>query len=147
VSEQVRRRAIGDLSSYGLGAPPDGLYERFLRTGMIPTIDGRLIEALRSRRIEVVASVEGLEGSAAVLSDGRRLEADALIAATGYRRDLDPLVGHLGLLDQDGHPVVHGARTHPQAPGLYFIGFSEPLSGNMRQLRLDSRRIARAAAR
>jgi hypothetical protein len=56
-------------------------------------------------------------------------------------------VGHLGVLDQDGHPVVHGATTHPRAPGLHFIGFSEPLSGNMRQLRLDSRRIARAAAR
>jgi hypothetical protein len=29
---------------------------------------------------------------------------------------------------------------------LYFIGFSEPLSGNLRQLRLDAQKIARAVA-
>jgi putative flavoprotein involved in K+ transport len=51
------------------------------------------------------------------------------------------------VLGQSGHPLVHGAQTHPRAPGLHFIGFSEPLSGNMREIRFDARRIARAIAR
>lgn len=42
--------------------------------------------------------------------------------------------------------MVHGPVTHPDAPGLYFIGFSNPLSGNLRELGIDARRIAWAEA-
>jgi putative flavoprotein involved in K+ transport len=70
-----------------------------------------------------------------------------VIAATGYHRNLEPLVGHLGVLTADGHPAAHGAETHPQARGLHFIGFSEPLSGNLREIRFDARKIARAIIR
>ncbi|TME44273.1 MAG: hypothetical protein E6I56_12710 [Chloroflexi bacterium] len=37
--------------------------------------------------------------------------------------------------------------THPNAPGLYFIGYSNPLSGNLRELGIDAKRIARDVAR
>jgi cation diffusion facilitator CzcD-associated flavoprotein CzcO len=85
-AERIRRRAIGDLSPRGLRPPPDGLYERLLRTGMIPTTDGRFIEALRAGRIKVVPAVQSLDRAAVILADGDRLEADAVVAATGYRR-------------------------------------------------------------
>jgi putative flavoprotein involved in K+ transport len=70
-----------------------------------------------------------------------------VIAATGYRQGLEPLVGHLGVLDGRGRPVVHGARTPPGAPGLYFTGFTNPISGMFREMAIDARRIARAASR
>jgi putative flavoprotein involved in K+ transport len=57
---------------------------------------------------------------------------------------LDPLVGHLGVLDARGWPTVSGGRTTTAARGLYFIGFSNPISGNLREIGLDARRIARA---
>jgi putative flavoprotein involved in K+ transport len=145
--ELARRVRIGDLSPYGLPPPRDGVYTRLRRTGMIPTVDGAFLRAVRERRIEVVPAVERFEREAVVLEDGSRLSPEVVIAATGYRRDLEPLVGHLGVLGQSGHPLVHGAQTHPRAPGLHFIGFSEPLSGNMREIRFDARRIARAIAR
>jgi putative flavoprotein involved in K+ transport len=69
---------------------------------------------------------------------------DAVIAATGFRRGLEELVGHLGILGRHGRPVVHGPVTHPDAPDLYFIGYTNPLSGNLRELGIDGRRIARA---
>lgn len=146
-ADLVRRATIGDLSPQGLSSPPDGIYTRLQRTGMIPTIDGPFIEALREGRVVVVAAVERFERSHVVLADGSSLDPDAVIAATGYRRELEPLVGHLGVLDDDGHPAVHGRTTHPNAPGLHFVGFSEPFSGNLRELRFDARRIARAIAR
>ena len=144
--ERIRRLTIGDLTDLGLQPPPDGIYSRLRRTGMIPTADGPYIEALKTGSVQIVAAVEHFDGPAVVLSDGRHLEPDVVIAATGYRRDLEPLVGHLGVLDADGHPLADRGRTHPRAPGLYFIGFSEPLSGNLRQLRLDARQIARSIA-
>lgn len=69
-----------------------------------------------------------------------------VIAATGYHRALEGLVGHLGVLDERGHPVVRGGRTSAKAPGLYFTGFTNPISGMLRELSRDSERIARAVA-
>ena len=43
-----------------------------------------------------------------------------MIAATGYRTGLEPLVGHLGVLDDHGVPRVTDGEA---APGLRFVGF------------------------
>ncbi|MDQ3936854.1 MAG: NAD(P)/FAD-dependent oxidoreductase, partial [Actinomycetota bacterium] len=69
-----------------------------------------------------------------------------VIAATGYDRALEPLVGHLGVLDGRGRPLVACGRELPHAPGLHFVGFTDVLTGNLRELRLDARRIARRVA-
>jgi putative flavoprotein involved in K+ transport len=82
-----------------------------------------------------------------LLAGSSRLQPDAVIAATGFRRGLEGLVGPLGVLVANGRPAVHGARTHPKAPGLYFIGFSNPLSGKLREVGIDARRIAGDIAR
>jgi putative flavoprotein involved in K+ transport len=113
---------------------------------MIPTVEGPYVGAVKQGLVKVVPALERFERSSVVLADGSQLGPDAVIAATGFRRNLEPLVGHLGVLRNDGHPAVHGPQTHPSAPDLYFIGFSEPFSGNLRQLRLESRRIARRIA-
>ncbi len=142
----IRRLTIGDLTGYGLDPPPDGIYTRLKRTGMVGTVNGPYLDSVKSRAVTVVPALERFDGRAVILADGSRLNPEIVIAATGFHRDLEPLVGHLGVLTQDGHPAGHGARTHPNAPHLYFIGFSEPLSGNIRELRLVAKRIAHAIA-
>ena len=82
-----------------------------------------------------------------MLADGSRIAVDAVIAATGFRPALEGLVGHLGLLDAAGRPLVHGADTHPAAPGLYFAALSPTLSGLLRSAAADARRVASAVAR
>jgi len=49
------------------------------------------------------------------------VDPHAVVLATGYRRGLEPLVGHLGVLDAKGKPVVWGEQ--PAADGLRFIGY------------------------
>ncbi|KND45736.1 monooxygenase, partial [Streptomyces stelliscabiei] len=112
--------------------------------GAVPVQDVGLIDAVRKGRVEIVASVEGFEDGKVVLGDGTRIETDAVIAATGYRRALEGLVGHLDVLDGRGKPVVHGARFPKNAPGLYFTGFTNPISGMFRELALDAEKIAKA---
>jgi putative flavoprotein involved in K+ transport len=81
------------------------------------------------------------------LADGSQAAPEVVIAATGYRRGLEGLVGHLGVLDGRGRPVAHGSRTPPGAPGLFFTGFTNPISGMFREMAIDAGRIARAASR
>ncbi|GAA2977672.1 NAD(P)/FAD-dependent oxidoreductase [Streptomyces drozdowiczii] len=142
----MARAAVPDLSEHGLPRPDTGLYSR-VKEGAIPVQDVGLIDAVKSGRVVPVAAVESFDGDAVVLADGTRVTPDAVIAATGYRRALEPLVGHLGVLDDRGRPVVHGARTPKEAPGLYFTGFTNPISGMLRELARDAEKIAKRAAR
>ncbi|WP_432025333.1 flavin-containing monooxygenase [Streptomyces sp. 1222.5] len=142
----VGRISTPDLSAQGLPRPDTGLYTR-VKQGAIPVQDVGLIDAVRDGKVEVVAAVEAFEDGKVVLADGSRLSPDAVIAATGYTRALDGLVGHLGVLDERGRPVVHGGRTPGQATGLYFTGFTNPISGMFREMALDAGRIAKSVAK
>ncbi|MFI9425667.1 flavin-containing monooxygenase [Streptomyces achromogenes] len=142
----VGRLSTPDLSAHGLPRPDTGLYSR-VKQGAIPVQDVGLVRAVRTGGVEVVAAVEAFDGDAVVLADGSRITPDAVIAATGYIRALEGLVGHLGVLDGRGRPVVHGGRTSPKAPGLYFTGFTNPISGMLRELAIDAERIARAVGK
>jgi putative flavoprotein involved in K+ transport len=53
----------------------------------------------------VVAEIEAFDAGTVSLRSGVRVEPDVVIAATGYRRGLEPVVGHLGVLDAP-HVVV-----------------------------------------
>ncbi len=132
-----------DLSAYGLPKAGRDLYSRVLQ-GRIPVQDVGVVAAIREGRVEPVAAVEAFDGAEVVLADGSRLTPDAVVVATGYRTGLEPLVGHLGVLGERGLPVVRGAEQATASPGLWFTGFTNPISGALRELRLDAERIARA---
>lgn len=143
----LAKASIPDLSAQGLPRPGTGLYTR-ARQGAIPVQDVGLIDAVRKGRVEIVAAVEGFEDDGkVVLADGSRIAPDAVVAATGYARALEDLVGHLGVLDDRGAPVAHGARAPKDAPGLYFTGFTTPISGTLRELAIDAEKIAKAVRR
>jgi putative flavoprotein involved in K+ transport len=135
-----------DLTAYGMPRPAPDVYSRVL-VGSVPVQDVGVVDAIRARRVEPVAGVESLDGSEVVLADGRRLRPDAVVIAAGYRAALEPLVGHLGVLGPRGLPVVHGAHEPAGAPGLWFTGFGNPISGMLRELRIDAERIAAAVSR
>jgi cation diffusion facilitator CzcD-associated flavoprotein CzcO len=137
----IRRLTVGDLGDYGLTPPPEGLFARYHREHKAPTIvDRDVIDAVRGRRIGIVAGLDAFDGRAAVLADGTRLEPDAVVAATGYSCGLQRLAGHLGVLDELGAPGVHGGPA--AAPGLRFIGYA-PQPGQIGLMGLEARRVAR----
>jgi putative flavoprotein involved in K+ transport len=141
----LQRVAIGDLSGYGIARPLLSISRQFSRSDVVPISDpGAFVAGVKKHRIEVVAPVVAFDVDSVLLGDGSRIAPDVVIAATGFELGLEPLVGHLGVL-RDGRPAFHGGRSHPAAPALYFIGFANPLSGNLREIRLEARRIARAA--
>ncbi|MFI1938556.1 flavin-containing monooxygenase [Streptomyces purpureus] len=140
------RISVPDLSERGLPRPETGLLSR-ARQGAVPVQDVGLIAAVRTGRVEPVAAVEAFKDGKVVLTDGEHLAPDVVIAATGYEQALEGLVGHLGVLDERGRPLAHGGRSPAGAPGLHFTGFTNPISGMLRELAIDARKIATALAR
>ncbi len=140
----MRRLVIGDLANEGLPMPQEGPFTRVRREGVSPAVvDGEVVEAIRAGRIEIVPGVERLDESGAALTDGRRVEPEAIIAATGFRCGLEPLAGHLGVLDERGVPLVIGGRE--AAPGLRFVGFTA-LPGMLVRAGAEAARAARGIA-
>ncbi|MGW3283583.1 flavin-containing monooxygenase [Streptomyces sp. NPDC001002] len=146
LARPMAKLAVPDLSAQGLPRPDTGLYTR-VKEGSVPILDVGLIDAVRKGRVEIVAAVAGFEDGKVVLADGSLLSPDAIVAATGYARGLEDLVGHLDVLDERGKPVAHGSRTPSQAPGLYFTGFTNPISGMFREMAIDAEKIAKAVVK
>jgi cation diffusion facilitator CzcD-associated flavoprotein CzcO len=142
----MQRAMVGDLSAHGVPRPERGVYTRIAEDDVVPIIDVGLIGALKRGQVETVPALVGFEGRDVILAGRRRIQPDAVIVATGYSRGLEPLVGDLGVLAANGRPLVHGARMHPNAPNMYFTGYTNPISGMFRELAIDARRIARAIA-
>ena len=125
----LRRVTLPDLTAHGLPAPRRP-YSDFLRRRAIPILDVGLVDRVQARRVHVVAALERFEGRGP--ARGRqRVDVDAVVAATGFRTGLEPLVGHLGILDHRDEPVIHGARTSA-SPGLHFVGYRLTLGGAFR---------------
>ncbi|HEU5242672.1 MAG TPA: NAD(P)/FAD-dependent oxidoreductase [Ornithinibacter sp.] len=135
-----------DLTAYGMPRSAADLYSRVL-VGRVPVQDVGIVAAIRERRVLPVAAVESVDGAEVVLANGTRLRPDAVVLATGYRAGLESLVGHLGVLDGRGLPVVHGALEPSGTPGLWFTGFTNPISGMLREIRIDAERIAAEVSR
>lgn len=142
----LARISLPDLAPYGLPQPETGLSAR-LRKGGTPVRDTGIVRAIGRGRVEPVAAVESFDGDKVRLSDGTDVAPDTVIAATGYRPGLEDLVGHLGVLDERGRPPAQGRRTASAAPGLYFTGYTNPISGMLREIAAEAHRIAKAIAR
>ena len=122
LSRVAQRVDVGDLTEFGLPIPDEGMFTRGKRLGRAPVIvDREVIHAIRARVFAVVPTIDRFTADSAVLVDGTIVEPDVVICATGYDRGLESVVGHLGVLDDKGLPIVMGVA--PASPGLRFIGF------------------------
>lgn len=139
-----RKVAIPDLTAQGLPRPEHGVRTAFLTTGTVPILDVGIVAAVKSGRVEVVAAVQGFDGADVLLADGSRIQPDVVIAATGFRAGLEPLVGDLDVLGPRGLPTKTDGE--PALPGLWFVGFTPTLGGQLREGSIAARKVADALA-
>lgn len=142
----TQRVFLGDLARYGLKSHPDGGGTRLLRDGVAFAIDDGFVSAIRTERFRVVPCVERLDGERVCLADGSSCKPDVVIAATGYRTGLEPLLGHLGVLDESGQPICPMGEPDLRHPGIWFTGFRPVFTGYFDAARTAADRIAAAIA-
>ena len=142
----LRKLTVPDLTGQGLAAPGGKSYSQFLRSRTVPILDTGFVDIVRSGGVRIVPAMASYTDTGARLADGSTVAVDTIIAATGYRPALEPLVGHLEVLDERGRPRAAGGRALPHAPGLHFVGITVELTGLLRQIGIESRRVARTIA-
>ncbi len=145
VARVMQILTVGDLSKYGLQKAPRGVFSQQADDDVTPTIDVGLIDALKAGTIAVVAAVESFTKDAVVLADGTTVSPDLVLVATGFQRGLEPLVGDLGVVAPGGRPLINADEQLPGLEGLFFLGYSNPITGNIRQVAIDAKKIAKRA--
>jgi len=145
VARGMQILTVGDLSKYGLPKAPRGIFSQQAEDDVTPTIDVGLIDALKAGKITVVGAVESFTTDAVKLADGTTVSPDLVLVATGFQRGLEPLVGELGVVAPGGRPLINADEQLPGLEGLFFLGYSNPITGNIRQVGIDAKKIAKKA--
>lgn len=133
-------RVTGDLSKYGLRRPAMGPASMLAYEKRVPMIDLGTVALIRQGHITVYPGPSRFTESAVVFDDGREAAFDAVVLATGYRTGLDALLDDASLLDARAHPRVYGAESPPG--GIYFIGYRNPLVGQLYDIAHEAQRVA-----
>lgn len=113
--------AAGDVTSYGLPKPDHKLFEAH------PTVSSELLPRLGHGDIAVKPNIDRFAGGRTVrFVDGSEEEIDLVVYCTGYKMTFpffDPQV----LSAPDNRLPLYRRVVSVERPGLYFIGFIQPL--------------------
>jgi indole-3-pyruvate monooxygenase len=145
ISLALVNRALGDLTPWGIRRPARGPIAQLLEEKRVPLIDVGTVALIKQGKIRVVPGIASFTETGAVFEDGREFPFDLVVLATGYRTGIDEfLEGSGAVLDGRGHPRVFGAEA---APGLYFVGYRNPITGQLHDIALEAERVADHIAR
>ena len=142
IARQVQNLTVGDLSAYGLQTPHYSPSKGLRCYGKVPVIDIGTIDLIKQGKVKILPDIQYFNEDSVTFKNGRTEVFDAVIACTGYRAQVEDFVENAHtLLNERGYPrqlwFDDGAHK-----GLYFCGFSIPLSGILRNIKIDSERIA-----
>ncbi|MBX3567414.1 MAG: NAD(P)/FAD-dependent oxidoreductase [Rhizobiaceae bacterium] len=144
VIAMTQRLSLGSHARLGLPPPIGGGASRLRGDSIAIATDDGAVRAIKAGRVRVIGPIRSFDRDSVVLEDGSIVKPDVVIAATGYRTGLEPLVGHLGVLDPRGKPLFNGAAQDPRLPGLWFTGMRPDLRGCFTNARLQAEAIAAA---
>lgn len=145
LNRQVSKITFGDLSRLGLQVSSQGPLAQVNEKKKVPLIDIGTINAIKRGKIWVRPDTRRFGPTDITFVDEQVDAFDAVVLATGYRPDFRQLLpNHLDLLDADGAPRLSG--RHSGRNGLYLCSFVPSPRGQLREIGLEARAIAKAAA-
>src|SRR3954466_12971432 len=115
LSEALLRVAVGEVTSYGLPRPEQGLFE------VHPTLSDSILSRINHGDVTPKLGIARLDGDHVVFTDGSRERVDVIVWCTGY-------VPVLPFLDDEllGRPPEELASYkrifRPRADDLFFVG-------------------------
>lgn len=137
----IIKRVVGDLSRYGIQTPRVGPVSQVQKLGKVPLIDIGTLDLIKQGKIEVVGAIDRYVEDGVVLEAGGRVACDVVLCATGYRAALERFLPDAPrLVDERGYPRWFGREAI--IPGLYFVGFRNPIDGFLHDVAREALRVA-----
>ncbi|HUB99237.1 MAG TPA: NAD(P)-binding domain-containing protein [Solirubrobacterales bacterium] len=113
--------AAGDMTTYGLPKPDHKLFEAH------PTVSSELLPRLGHGDIKVKPNIDRFSGGRTILfADGSEEEIDLVVYCTGYKITF-PFFDREVFSAPDNKLPLYRRVVAVDRPGLFFIGFIQPL--------------------
>jgi len=146
VNAPLLRLLVGDIAKLGLKKLPYGPLEQIQKNASIPLLDIGTIKHIREGHIKIHDDIDHIEGRTVHFKDGKKEEFDAIVAGIGYYRDYEEIIDADSSRFEDLKQPV-GKQKYFGKDGLYFCGFWISPTGQIREIGLDARKIAKDIAR
>jgi len=144
INAPIIRLALGAPEDIGLVQSAKGPAQMVEEDGKIPVLDVGTVAKIRAGEIKTYPGIAKFDSSGVSFVDARRADFDAVIFATGFKPDYRALLPDAPeTLDARGMPVITDRRT--SAPGLYFVGARAAATGQLREIGIGARRVAKDA--
>jgi len=118
---RLLKMSIGDMTDYGLPKPDHKLLEAH------PTVSSELLPRLGHGDITAKPNIDRFNGGRTILfADGSEEEVDLVIYCTGYEMSF-PFLDEKVFASHDNRMPLYKRAVSVENPGLYFIGFIQPL--------------------
>jgi dimethylaniline monooxygenase (N-oxide forming) len=119
--ERMLKLAVGEMTDYGLPKPDHKLLEAH------PTVSSELLPRIGHGEITVKPNIDRFGGGRTVrFVDGSEEEVDVVVYCTGYRISF-PFLAPEVFAAPDNRMRLYRRVVSVESPGLYFIGFIQPL--------------------
>jgi dimethylaniline monooxygenase (N-oxide forming) len=113
--------SVGDMTDYGLPKPDHKLLEAH------PTVSSELLPRLGHGDITAKPNIDRFAGGRTVrFADGSEEEIDLVVYCTGYKIDF-PFLDEKVFAARDNRMPLYKRAVSAENPGLYFVGFVQPL--------------------
>jgi dimethylaniline monooxygenase (N-oxide forming) len=118
---RLLKMTVGEMTDYGLPKPDHKLLEAH------PTVSSELLPRIGHGDIEVKPNIDRFAGGHSVrFADGSEEQVDLTIYCTGYKIEF-PFLDEKVFAAQDNRMPLYRRLVSVENPGLYFIGFIQPL--------------------
>jgi cation diffusion facilitator CzcD-associated flavoprotein CzcO len=120
-AERAMKIAVGEMTDYGLPKPDHKLFEAH------PTVSSEVLPRIGHGDIEVRPNIERFAGGRTIrFVDGGEEEIDLVVYCTGYKITF-PFLSEDVFSAADNRMPLYRRVADPDHPGLYFVGFVQPL--------------------
>jgi dimethylaniline monooxygenase (N-oxide forming) len=118
---RLLKMTVGEMTDYGLPKPDHKLLEAH------PTVSSELLPRIGHGDIAVKPNIERFAGGRTVrFDDGSEEEIDLVVYCTGYKIEF-PFLDESVFAAQDNRMPLYKRAVSAENPGLYFVGFVQPL--------------------
>ena len=146
ISAPLMRLLIGDLAKLGFKKKSYGPMEEIRRDGNVPLLDIGTIQHIRKGHIKIYDDIDHIEGKTIFFKDDKKEVFDAIVAGIGYYRDYTEII-NVNKSRFEDLQVCADKQKYFGKDGLYFCGYWISPTGQIREISLDARKIARDIAK
>ncbi|MBS1496969.1 MAG: NAD(P)/FAD-dependent oxidoreductase [Bacteroidetes bacterium] len=145
VSKPLINLSIGNIEKWGLKKMKYGPIEQIHKDAKAPVIDIGIMKLIKNGKVQIREGIEYLEKNTVHFTNKISESFDAIIMATGYYRDDANIVEADSRRFEDlSNPI--GKQQYFGKDGLYFCGYRVSPTGQIREIAMNAKKIAKHIA-